>query len=109
MESITRVDGPMGVVLASLVIATALAAIAVATCAVAATVARVRGLRRPRAAVTRLTAPVAAEAPAAPQLPAGAETALNAITELQPDPRNVVVTHRDPTGEVRLRPYPRSA
>jgi len=38
------------------------------------------------------------------QLPLGAEAALNAIAELRPDPRNVVVTHRDPTGEVRLRP-----
>jgi hypothetical protein len=39
-----------------------------------------------------------------PQLPVGAEAALNAIVELRPDPRNVVVTHRDPTGEVRLYP-----
>jgi hypothetical protein len=39
-----------------------------------------------------------------PRLPVGAEAALNAIDELRPDPRNVVVTHRDPTGEVR--PYP---
>ncbi len=109
MESITSMDGPSGVVLALLVAATALAALVVATCAVAATVTRVRGRRRPGAAVTRLAAPTAAAVPAAPQLPAGAETALNAITEVQPDPRNVVVTHRDPTGEVRLRPYPRSA
>jgi hypothetical protein len=36
------------------------------------------------------------------RLPAGAEAALNAISELFPDPRNVVVTHRDPTGEVRV-------
>lgn len=36
-------------------------------------------------------------------LPRGAEAALNAISELPADPRNVVVTHRDPTGEVRLR------
>lgn len=48
-------------------------------------------------------------------LPRGAEAALNAISELPADPRNVVVTHRDPTGEVRLRPsvpagqLPRSA
>lgn len=109
MESITSVDGPSGVVLAFLVAATALAAVAVAACAVAATVTAARRRRRPRAAVTRLAAPVAPEVPAAPQLPAGAETALNAITEVHPDPRNVVVTHRDPTGEVRLRPYPRSA
>jgi hypothetical protein len=37
------------------------------------------------------------------RLPAGAEAALNAIAELFPDPRNVVVTHRDPTGEVLIR------
>lgn len=37
-------------------------------------------------------------------LPLGAEAALNAIVELRPDPRNVVVTHRDPTGEVRVYP-----
>jgi hypothetical protein len=55
--------------------------------------------------------PVSADAevtePAAPgelPLPAGAEAALNAITELFADPRNVVVTHRDPTGEVRVTP-----
>jgi hypothetical protein len=36
------------------------------------------------------------------RLPAGAEAALNAISELFPDPRNVVVTHRDPTGEVLI-------
>lgn len=46
--------------------------------------------------------------PQRPQLPVGAEAALNAIVELRPDPRNVVVTHRDPTGEVRLYPLAES-
>lgn len=46
--------------------------------------------------------------PQRPQLPVGAEAALNAIVELRPDPRNVVVTHRDPTGEVRLYPLSES-
>ena len=109
MESLTNISGPMGIVFALLVVATLVAAVIVVVCAVGAVVARIRNGRRPTAAVTRLAPPVPAEAPAAPQLPAGAEAALNAITELRPDPRNVVVTHRDPTGEVRLRPYPRSA
>lgn len=46
--------------------------------------------------------------PQRPRLPVGAEAALNAIVELRPDPRNVVVTHRDPTGEVRLYPLAES-
>ena len=109
VESLANLNGPMGIVFALLLVATVVAALAVVVCAVAAAVTRLRSGRRPTAAVTRLAPPVAPEAPAAPQLPAGAEAALNAITELRPDPRNVVVTHRDPTGEVRLRPYPRSA
>ena len=99
----------MGIAFPLLLAATVVAGLTVVVCAAAAVVARVRSGRRPSAAVTRLAPPIAPEAPAAPQLPAGAEAALNAITELRPDPRNVVVTHRDPTGEVRLRAYPRSA
>ncbi len=53
-------------------------------------------------------ADIPVDEPERPQLPVGAETALNAIVELRPDPRNVVVTHRDPTGEVRLYPLTES-
>lgn len=109
MDSLTSINGPTGIVFALLLVATVVAALIVVVCAVGAVGSRLRNGRRPTAAVTRLAPPVAPDTPAAPQLPAGAEAALNAITELRPDPRNVVVTHRDPTGEVRLRPYPRSA
>jgi len=109
METLTDTSGPLGILLVALMVATLAAAAVVAVCAVAALVSRVRTGRRPTAAVTRLAPAMSPDVPAAPHLPAGAEAALNAITELRPDPRNVVVTHRDPTGEVRLRPYPRSA
>jgi len=113
MDALGTSTSPLGVVFAVLLGATALAALAVVGCAIAAAVTRLRAHRRPTAAVTRLAPPVAT-APAVEErsvvvLPLGAEAALNAITELRPDPRNVVVTHRDPTGEVRLRPFPRSA
>ena len=106
-----------------LLVAMAVAGVAVVVCAVAVVAAR---LRTNAPVADSSVKPSAAPAPDSmtasgnpagsiavdttgdqtqrPHLPMGAEAALNAIVELRSDPRNVVVTHRDPTGEVRLYP-----
>ena len=106
-----------------LVVATGIAAATVVVCAVVAVAARLRSndpvatapaetSDAPEAIVSGPGAAQQADKPVdepqRPQLPVGAEAALNAIVELRPDPRNVVVTHRDPTGEVRLYPLAES-
>jgi hypothetical protein len=83
-----------------LVVATALAGVAVVVCALFVITSRVRS----GAPANTAGEVVALADHQRPLLPVGAEAALNAIVELRPDPRNVVVTHRDPTGEVRLYP-----
>jgi hypothetical protein len=106
-----------------LLVATALAGVAVVVCTVAVVAARLRAdapvkdsmvkpsARRtpdPMTATGNPASSSAADTPGdqaqRPHLPMGAEAALNAIVEVRSDPRNVVVTHRDPTGEVRLYP-----
>jgi hypothetical protein len=105
--------------LTALTVGTAVAALAVVVCALAVVTSRWRSSSATVDATvggTAMTARVggklrstsqraaAGDESLPPQLPGGAEAALNAIGELRPDPRNVVVTHRDPTGEVRLYP-----
>jgi hypothetical protein len=105
--------------LTALTVGTAVAALAVVICALAVVTSRWRsnsGMVDATVGGTATTARVggnlrstphgaaAGDESLPPQLPGGAEAALNAIVELRPDPRNVVVTHRDPTGEVRLYP-----
>lgn len=99
MELLTDSPNVLSWVLVGLVAAAAVAAVCVVVCAVAVVVTRLRSFEH---AAPGAVATPAADRPA--QLPVGAEAALNAIVELRPDPRNVVVTHRDPTGEVRLWP-----
>jgi len=98
VELLTDSPNVLSWVLVGLVVGAAVAALCVVVCAVAVVVNRLRSFDHH----ADDTAVAAAGRPA--QLPVGAEAALNAIVELRPDPRNVVVTHRDPTGEVRLWP-----
>lgn len=97
MQTILQSNEPQAWLLSLLVIATAIAGIATAVCAIAVGIERLRPVDH-----SRLSAGGHRGMPTS--LPVGASTALAAITELRPDPRNVVVTHRDPTGEVRLQP-----
>jgi hypothetical protein len=106
-----------------LLVATAVAGVAVVVCAVAVVAARLRADAPAKDSTVETAAAPSSDAMTAsgnpagsiavdttadqaqrPHLPMGAEAALNAIVELRSDPRNVVVTHRDPTGEVRLYP-----
>lgn len=123
MAILTDTSDPLTVVLLVLLGLTAAAAVAVVVCAVGAVVTRLR--RRPgieldtpaATPVGTVTLEVVPAGASPTRMPAGAEAILNAITEVADDPRNVVVTHRDPTGEIRLHPqarpdatsYPRSA
>jgi hypothetical protein len=95
MQTLLQSSEPRAWVLSLLLLATAIAGLATVVCAVGLIAQRLRRNGQPRTTAQ----PVAVTA-----LPVGASTALAAITELRPDPRNVVVTHRDPTGEVRIQP-----
>jgi len=95
MDLVSGSPDVLAVLLVIFTIATLVAGVAVVVSAVFMIVNRARQTSMPTAAET-------GERPE--QLPLGAEAALNALSELRPDPRNVVVTHRDPTGEVRLQP-----
>jgi hypothetical protein len=104
MELLTDSPDVLSWMLVGLVACAAVASVCVVVCAVAVVVNRLRNVEHDAHGAAAV-APVAAAAPGRlTQLPVGAEAALNAIVELRPDPRNVVVTHRDPTGEVRLWP-----
>ena len=87
MQTLLQSSEPQAWVLSLLLLATAIAGLATVVCAVGVIAQRLRRNGQPRTTAQ----PVAVTA-----LPVGASTALAAITELRPDPRNVVVTPAEP-------------
>ena len=123
MDNVLGSNDALSAVVTGLGVATIAAGVVVVVCAVFVVAERVRNRRSaPQAPSTSAGQAAATPEPmvrpsmtavpppspegALPALPVGAEAALQAIVELGGDPRNVVVTHRDPTGEIRLRPLP---
>jgi len=123
VDNVLGSNDALSAVVTGLGVATIVAGVVVVVCAVFVVAERVRNHRSaPQAPATSagqaaatlpptvrptMTAvpPPGAQGPR-PALPVGAEAALQAIVELGSDPRTVVVTHRDPTGEIRLHPLP---
>lgn len=112
MDNVLGSNDALSAVVTGLGVATIVAGVVVVVCAVFVVAERLRQRRTSGALAAPVTELRTAggntsdTGNARPALPVGAEAALQSIVELGGDPRNVVVTHRDPTGEIRLHPVP---